>query len=99
MDYIEIPDYISIGVLLIAVLAVCLVGFLLSISVHKIYLLFKKPKPESRIAIQIDHISRIYEAAKDGIYKKDMKAALDGLQELRNIACEQTVLNEKYSSI
>lgn len=36
----------------------------------------------------VDHISRIYEAAKDGVYKGDMKPALDGLQEIRNIACE-----------
>ena len=38
--------------------------------------------------IRIDHISRQYETAKDGVYKSDMKAALDGLQEIRNIACE-----------
>lgn len=91
----EIPDYLAVGLLVMAVLVVCLLGFVLSISIQKVYNLFKKPKHESRKAIEIDHISRIYEAAKDGIYREDMKAALDGLQELRNIACEQIVINSQ----
>jgi hypothetical protein len=38
--------------------------------------------------IQIGHIGRIYEAAKDAVIRKDLKPALDGLQELRNTSCE-----------
>jgi uncharacterized membrane protein len=98
MDYMEIPDYIYFGALIAGVLAVCAVGFVLSISLHKLFKLFRRSNPVSRRTIQIEHICRVYEAAKDGIFTADMKAALDGLQELRNIACEQTVLNDKYSS-
>ncbi|MDR6565489.1 hypothetical protein [Chitinophaga ginsengisegetis] len=95
MDYVEIPDYITLGVLTIAVVAVCFVGFAISISINTLYNRFRKPPKRRYTLLQIDHISRVYEAAKDGIYRTDMKAALDGLQELRNIACEQTVLNDK----
>lgn len=98
MDYIEIPDYIAFLTIAIAVLVVSAIGFLLSITAHRIYMLFQKPKRQSRHYLQIEHISRVYNGAKTGVYQGDMKAALDGLQELRNIACEQAVLNDSLSN-
>lgn len=53
---------------------------------------------EEQFLANIDHIGRIYEQTKDAVFalpvaptgaaSPEMKIALDGLQELRNIACE-----------
>ncbi len=95
MEYFDFSDILNAALLIVTVLVICLGGFVLSISAHKILSRFKKPKPQSREHILIEHISRVYESAKDGVYGGDMKSALDGLQELRNIACEQIVLNHQ----
>lgn len=39
-------------------------------------------------SLHINHISKIYEESKKGVYAADMKAVLNGLQELRNICCD-----------
>lgn len=89
----EINDIVLLLLLIASVLAVCFVGYALSISIHKFYTRIHKSRGHIQRELDIDHISRVYEIAKDGVYRGDMKASLDGLQELRNIACAHVAIN------